>query len=504
MSNRTKKQKARSSIIAALACAILIGGCNLKIEKLEEFLHLGAKGLNGTIEEMTFTESNRKLNNPNRGFYQLYEFLITDEEKDYREFIENWYPEISDISLLLVQINLQSYRDGEISEKGLENIEKVFTTLEPFKKQLILRFVYDRKGKVTESEPESLEIILKHMEQLEDILKTHHKQIFIVQGVFTGNWGEMNGSRYDTIENWRVLAQKLAQVTDNSTYLAVRTPAQWRSLISVDQTPKGKLPYRPRKFGIKGYSGISPLWGRLGLFNDGMLGSESDYGTYDQRNASDSGWTEKWNRKEELTFQNKLCRLVPNGGETIVDNSYNDLPDALKDLSAMHVTYLNKWHDSAVLKKWAGAIVEEEGCFNGMDGYTYVERHLGYRFLIDSVQLKYKRRGSRLLVNIKMRNVGFAPIYRSPELRLLIRKEGDEEELFSCSIEEQLSRLAGGNEAEMSLSLKKEVSLAELSEGRYGIYFAMIDPASQTHIQLANQQNEEEYGYCLGFIELSK
>jgi hypothetical protein len=156
------------------------------------------------------------------------------------------------------------------------------------------------------------------------------------------------------------------------------------------------------------------------------------------------------------------------------------------------------------LKKWADTLVEEDGCFNGMDGYTYVERHLGYRFLIDSVQLTYKRRGSMLSVNIKMRNVGFAPIYRNPQMELFLYKEGTEEEPLAYSVEGQLCRLAGGDEAETVLSLRKELSLAKLSEGRYGIYFVMVDSASGTHIRLANQQNEERYGYYLGSIELSQ
>ena len=54
------------------------------------------------------------------------------------------------------------------------------------------------------------------------------------------------------------------------------------------------------------------------------------------------------------------------------------------------------------------------------------------------------------------------------------------------------------------LSLEKEISLEQLSEGKYGIYFSVVDSASQTHIKLANQQNEGEYGYCLGFIQLSR
>lgn len=494
-----------------LACSMVLGGCSFKKEMLEKWTPFGAKGLKGEIEQVVFTESDRKLKNPNRGFYLLYEFMITDEETDFKTYIEEWYPQVGDISLMFIQINLQSYREGDISPEGLDNIESLFYTLETYEKQLIIRFVYDREGKVLEHEPESLDIILRHMEQLEHTLRKHYRQIFIVQGVFTGNWGEMNGSRYDTEENWRILAGKLARVTDESTYLSVRTPAQWRSLISITQVPKGELPYRPEDFNTEGnlfITDASPLWGRLGLFNDGMLGNEKDYGTYGEQKASDRVWAAGWQREEELDFQDALCCLVPNGGETIVENPYNDLPGALKDMAAMHVTYLNKWHDPAVLNKWADTIVEEDGCFNGMDGYTYVERHLGYRLFIESAQLNYRRRGSRLSVRINMKNAGFAPVYREPELRLVIHREESQEgasgEASVYPVESQLGQLTGGNKTEKVLSLRTEINLTDFQEGRYGIYFSMVDPDSQKYIYLANQQNMDEYGYCLGYVELSR
>ena len=35
-----------------------------------------------------------------------------------------------------------------------------------------------------------------------------------------------------------------------------------------------------------------------------------------------------------------------------MDNPCNDLANAVRDMELMHVTYLNKWHDPAVLEKW--------------------------------------------------------------------------------------------------------------------------------------------------------
>ena len=64
-------------------------------------------------------------------------------------------------------------------------------------------------------------------------------------------------------------------------------------------------------------------------------------------------------------------------GEVIVDNPYNNLENAIADLKTMHVSYLNEDYDRNVLDKWAATVVNTDDCYDGMDGWSYVERHLG-------------------------------------------------------------------------------------------------------------------------------
>ena len=64
------------------------------------------------IESIQFTESSRKLSNPNRGFYHLYTFWITEEQTDYEEVIENINQDDRDTDLILIKVCLQNYRDG--------------------------------------------------------------------------------------------------------------------------------------------------------------------------------------------------------------------------------------------------------------------------------------------------------------------------------------------------------------------------------------------------------
>lgn len=449
------------------------------------------------IEEVSFSESSKELKNPGRGFFHLYSFAITDEKQDYYELIERIYKDDLDTSLTFVQISLQNYNEGEITEEGLLNIEELFSALELTEKQLIVRFVYDTEGEIERHEPESLDIITNHMEQLAGIIGDHSKQIFVMQGIFIGNWGEMNGTRYDSDRELRQLAGKMAEITDDEIYMAVRTPAQWRCITQME-------------YKLEGAFENHPFAGRLGLFNDGMLGNASDYGTYASEDDRMFRNYPKWSREAELEFQEELCRETPNGGEVITDNAYNDFAHALEEFRLMHVTYLNKDYDQEVLNKWAQSTVTESGCFDGMDGLTYMERHLGYRLLIDKAVMKEqdkeetagkKKSEKALAVGIEMRNVGFAPIYKEPEVSLVFYNE-EECSLLSYELTGSLHELAGGKESEKAVTLCAEVGVDELGKGTYEVYFSIVDPDSGKHIQLANEEEEGQYGYRIGTVRL--
>ncbi len=438
----------------------------------------------------TFTESSRVLKNPNRGFYHLYSFTITDDKTDYEGLTAQISENDADTKLMMAQINIQFYKNREITKQGLDNIRALLDVLEMAEKRLIIRFVYDKDGKNEQNEPESMDIILKHMEQLEGILKSHSRQIFIVQSLFVGNWGEMNGTRYDSDEDFRKLSKKLSEVTDESTYLSVRIPAQWRRILKTDD---------PLSEAADGALSA----GRLGLFNDGMLGNESDYGTYSTAADQDADNVrfKRMSRKEEIRFQNQLCRRVPNGGEVINDNVYNDFNNAVKDLRAMHVSYMNKVYDEKVLNKWKKVTVTEEGCFYGMDGLSYIERHLGYRLVLKDVFFERDMKRKCLSAGVRIKNTGFAPLYREPKIRIILQNEEDSE-LQVYPVTQSLRELSGGNEAKNIQTLSADIPFEKLAGKKYTVYFSMVDMDTGEHILLGNEEDEEQYGYRIGMVEL--
>lgn len=431
-----------------------------------------------------FQESARELDNPNRGFYYIYDFWITDEQTDYQQTVDDRYQEDVDTELTMIQICLQDYREGEITEAGLKNIEALFDALDTVDKQLIVRFLYDREGKNLQYEPQNIQIILRHMQQMEAVLREHSSQIFTLQGLFIGNWGEMHGTRYESREDICTLAWQLAGVTDESTYLAVRTPVQRRMILQQAEGTEEDI----------------TLKDRIGLFNDGMLGNETDYGTYESNGSKNKGIHSKWSRKEELDYQNETCDRVPNGGEVIIPNVYNDIDNAIADMRDMHVTYLNREYDGSVFEKWTESLVNEKGIFNGMDGCTYVERHLGYRIFIDKVEFIEVYWQKYLRADITLKNVGFAPMYKEPDISLVLCSE-EGEEIARQKISDNLCELPGGNVPAGTKTINGEIDLNPLAKGMYKLYLEITDPSTGKHIQLANVQDESDHGYLVGKFE---
>lgn len=437
------------------------------------------------MESYKFTESSKELRNPGRGFYNIYRFMIADEKENYWQLVQEMYKSDVSTSLSLIEINLQRYSDDEISEEGMDNIVSLFHALEDIDKQLIVRFVYDWDGECEKYEPETIDTILRHMKQMEKVLKEFGTHIFIIQGLFIGNWGEMNGTKYFNDEDLLRLMEQLSDVSDRSTYLAVRTPEQWREITGLQEISEESL---------KGHL----FAGRISLYNDGMLGNESDYGTYRVYDMAGKRISE---RENELSFQGELCKWVPNGGEVINDNPYNDFNQAVRDLSSMHVSYLNEGHDQEVLNKWKNTKIIKDGCYKGSDGYTYIERHLGYRLLIKNVNMHFNSFVNNLEVSVTMKNVGFAPLYNKAEAGLVLYDKGKETFLL-YEMEGDLRKLTGGNESEEQLTLTVDIPVNKLLDTKYTVYFFVTDVSTGQRIDLANEQDAEEYGYCIGNVEL--
>lgn len=441
--------------------------------------------INYTVE--AFSESHKTFQNPYCGFYHIIGYTLSDEytPSDNYAYEINSYTE----SLALLEINLKNYRTTEISEKGLTQLDDILKawTKAPGGTRLILRFLYDWDGLALATEPDSLQLILKHMEQVSQSVNRYHNTVYIMQGVFIGSWGEMHHSEFSDLKHIKTLIHRLNELIDPSIYLSVRTPSLWRAVNGLYNPPEKPLP-----FGTE-----NSLANRLGLFNDGILGSDSDLGTYGSTLRKDAAFPGyQGTRKEELEFQNKLCRYVPNGGEVVYNNNLSGLETAVSALKEMHISYLNADYDSRILEKWKNSVWTGSDVFNGCDGYSYIKAHLGYRYIIDSCEIKK----SGLIkpdyaLNLTVKNTGFSStlIPFETSLTLINEKTGEH---IAVPFDADLRSLGSGNKKTFTAKLP----VKELNRGYYLLYFSVKDKVSGQTVFLGNENEVTKNGYLLGAV----
>lgn len=444
--------------------------------------------LSVTYEQSISQESNSIMQNPFRGFYKINDYMLSDKtnKKELTKQIKqnckaNSYP------LVLLEINLKNYANTDISSSAQQQLDTILTQYTSAKKQIILRFLYDWDGKALQSEPSDFFRIKNHIQQLSSTINKYKNCIYIIQGAFIGNVGEMNNSNYNDIDQIRQLIETLAESTDPQIYLAVRTPAQLRGILRT-RTPLSSQD-----------SESGNLASRLGLYNDGMLGNVYDMGTYDDTPiTSGSDMDEPGTREEELLYQYKLCQYVPNGGEVAIDNEYNDLENAVTDLAQMHVSYLNSEHEEDVLNKWKKSTYTGDDVFSGCTGYDYVEAHLGYRYFIQESHLDFHSIvGDDATLYLTIANSGFSSAYKKYDTTLLItNQDTGKTKRLETTIDNR--RISGNDQVTFKIS----PDIRSLKKGTYTLSLEMKDSYTEDCIHFANAGSEDSDSVSVGTLTI--
>ena len=471
----TMKLKKLLIAVSSTICICLIAGIFL--------LFLTLRFVNYTPDACA--ESTEELQNPYIGWYQIHNYMLSDTASyDLSEILDQEHR----AGLALLEFNLQNYADRPISDYGLSLLDQVLESWQSTGRQLILRFFYDWDGNALEAEPRDLSLILTHISQTSEAVNRYSDCVYLLQGIFIGPWGEMHGSRYANNEDMITLTSHLASVTDPEIFLAVRTPQQWRLLADSEEPIDRSAAFN------------GSLASRLSLFNDGMLGSDTDLSTYaPDSDFGEFSYNQKRSRQDELAFQNRLCAYVPNGGEVVVPNPYNDFPAAVTDLSAARVSYLNSAYDEAVFSKWRAALCTEASPYHGMNGFDYISRHLGYRYVLRSSEcaqaLPWEKTAE---LTVTLENIGFSNCYRPFDVSLILT-EAATNRTFTLPVQTDTRFWAPGEQ----VTLTFPVHFREYATGSYDIALKISDPISGSPIYLANGGIVTSNGHTLGHLDIT-
>ena len=434
-----------------------------------------------------YVESKEVLRNPDRGFYILLQVELNKGSEDFASFkdeLDYVVEEAPDVGIISFQLSLKQFVDGDttLSKEKLEDINQYFSMMREYGYQVIFRVVYEKDGDIN-PEPEFQEL-LNHIEQLKPIYEKNEDILYVIEAGFLGSYGEWHDGKYDEDKAKRnQVIEKLLEVVPEKIQINLRRPSFITDYIGDNRTVTAENAYSNEDIA------------RLGLHNDGYLGSITDLGTFEeeQRDAS-------------MRWQNAQTLYTLFGGECIRPNSnYNEFENALPDMIERHCTYLNKTYDEKVKDKWRNATYNgEDELYKGESGYLYIQNHLGYRLVLREAQVKVSN--DNLIVNLQIENVGFGNIVREKEIEVLLKHD---EDIYVLKNDVDIRQHLNGNMYTLELI---EFMPNEIEDERYQIFvnikepYDSLDNNDNYKIKLANVDmwDSEVGANLIGEIELDR
>ena len=354
------------------------------------------------FDSADFFESTEELHGPARGWYQIHSFRV-ERGPDLEEL--KWC--LNADTCARVVLDIGDYRDRDLDEMAFAHIRQILAFFDDHGKDVILRATYDTEGRCLEHEPTLFSRVVGHIRQLGPVLQAYSRRILLLEGMLVGNWGEMHGSRFLTKKYIAQLNRELAQSCPGIVR-AVRQPVQWRLLHPAPPGP-GTM---------------------VGLFNDGLFGSDTDLGTFAASGGGGGDWEEPWPAERELAFEQQLSAFVPQCGETVYGEGCGryTLRSTVERLHKMGMTCLNGVYDDRVLRLWRDWTWDGQDPWRGMNGYDYIGRHLGYRFCVRSVTARLGAAFCDLKLTVE--NTGFSGFYQEAEVWLILTDGNGQEDRF--------------------------------------------------------------------------
>ncbi|MBQ8697017.1 MAG: DUF4874 domain-containing protein [Clostridia bacterium] len=156
-----------------------------------------------------------------------------------------------------------------INDQTLDAIRETLQTARDKGVLCIPRFSYARDA-YSGTEPDDVAWIVKHIEQLAAVVNEYKDIVIAIEAGMMGPWGEMHCSKYIQPEYSNIIIGAMLDNYDESIPILCRNPGLIKDYAeSKGATIMESLPLTPDH----------PAY-RLGMYNDGYLGTDTDYGTW--------------------------------------------------------------------------------------------------------------------------------------------------------------------------------------------------------------------------------
>ncbi len=336
---------------------------------------------------------------------------------------------------------------------------------------IAVRFRYDANGK-TNPEPSTFDKVLSHIKQIQDdgILEDYKDILCFVETGFVGAWGEQHSGKYTSLEYKAKLLDAMLDCVPEEIPVTVRTPntfATWANISMSDLNT-----YVPTGEAL-----------RVGMYNDGYMGSDTDLGTF------------MFNREQETNWLSRQTITSYYGGEFSGNLDWAKKYDtylpqnAIPEMYKTHLSYINSniynlYKDYTFSKDYDVANVDNSAYY-GQTVHKFIRDHLGYRFVLRSSKLSEQiYQGGTLNLDFNVENTGFANPLKHQKVEIILEKDG---KYISTPVDLNTMEWYSCTTTNSKISLKVP---AGLEAGDWNVYIRM---------SVGNQDISDSYKRCVRF-----
>ena len=392
------------------------------------------------LQDLDYTDYLQTLPNYDRGFYRPQVLHLKPSgtkpvEKPYGKLL-HLRAEISEFSsrAWLSIDTTGGKRDTirgvsqDLTEDALNVLQTSFDNIRSYGGKVIVRICYDPWYNGRSNVTPEHKWVLRHVEQLAPVLAKNTDVIMALEMGMHGAYGEMHSDTSITYPRVAEAANLMLRLTPPELKILTRTGNYSAAVLGFENWGVD--------FHIDGdvFKKIAEAKGdtmyRVGMFNDGYLGTQYDYGTWGSNCATSIC------REEGVAWLEKYSINTPYGGEALTTASGYQVINTPEFLAyegfRTHTSYLNiEWNYNLIndwkAKHFTGKDFEYDGSkIDSLTGFKYIEDHLGYRFVLRESWLPDTVGNSRTLrAKLKIQNVGFGNLTKDAKVYLIVEDERD-------------------------------------------------------------------------------
>ena len=323
----------------------------------------------------------------------------------------------------------------DLTEDALNVLQQTFDNIRANKGFVIVRICYDPWYNGRSNVTPEHKWVLRHVEQLAPVLSKNTDVIVALEMGMHGAYGEMHSDTSITYDRVAEAVNLMLRNTPPELKILTRTGNYSAKVLGFDNWGVD--------FHIDGekFAEIAKAKGdtmyRVGMFNDGYLGTQYDYGTWGADCATSIC------REEGVAWLEKYGINTPYGGEALTTAGGFEVINTPEFLAyegfRTHTSYLNIQWNNNLIDGWKkshfeGKDFEYDGSkIDSLTGFKYVNDHLGYRFVLRESWMSDTVGSDGILrAKLRIQNVGFGNLTWKAPVRLAVLEDLEGSDLDMC------------------------------------------------------------------------